>query len=140
MNECIIYQGYRLGGGSGYGQRTVCGVRWLAHRYAYFAKHGPIPDGRMVCHSCNNKGCINVEHLYLADNKTNIQHASRDGLLRPYNSTKTCCNVCGGPYKPKNKFGHRLCLPCRAAANRRSKLKARLRSAQSAPNEGRAKV
>ncbi len=81
--ECIIWPKTTKGG---YGYRYVGygrkGTRQkYAHRLAYEEAYGPIPDGMFVCHACNNKACVNVDHLYLADCKTNTQHAARDGLL-----------------------------------------------------------
>lgn len=44
--------------------------------------HGPIPGNQVVAHRCNNKGCINVNHLYLTDSPSNSADAARDGLYK----------------------------------------------------------
>ena len=119
MSVCVIFTGCRQDNGKGYGERTVNGKRWLAHRYAYTAAHGPIPSGLFVCHRCNNKGCVNVEHLYLADNATNIKDAYRDGLMVGSNSKKLVCPKCGGAYF-KQPNGRRICKPCKQANNRKN--------------------
>jgi len=115
---CVVFSGYRQRDGSGYGERTVSGVRWLAHRYAWFSQNGPIPSGLFVCHRCNNKGCVNVDHLYLADNRQNCLDAIRDGLWRPSNSKKKACPKCNGEYT-RLKSGGRVCLACRRVLNRK---------------------
>jgi len=118
MSECTIFTGYRQHG-TGYGQRTVNGKRWLAHRYAYTVANGEIPEGLFVCHRCNNKGCVNVEHLYLADNATNIKDAYRDGLAVGSNARKQVCPKCGGPYSTQWN-GRRVCIPCKLANDRKN--------------------
>jgi hypothetical protein len=50
------------------------------HRTSYKAFKGPIPDGKVIMHLCNNKRCINPKHLEVGDTTENIRMAIVDGL------------------------------------------------------------
>lgn len=66
----------------GYGSiSTSRGSRPLqAHRVSYQIANGPIPDGMMVLHRCDNPRCVNPSHLFLgtaADNTHDMMSKER---------------------------------------------------------------
>ncbi len=133
MMPCILWTGAVQS--AGYGNRKVGGKWMLAHRYAYLQIHGSIPDGYEVDHLCENKLCINAEHLEAVPPVVNTRRASRG------NAAKTHCkhghelsddNVYRRPDRPHT----RMCRICRSEAMARSRAKpdqrekARIRSQQ----------
>lgn len=57
----------------GYGRVGRNGKSYRAHRLAWEEEHGPIPDGMMVLHRCDNPPCVNVEHLFLGTALDNMR-------------------------------------------------------------------
>lgn len=75
-NGCWEWIGHR--NRDGYGQG-------LAHRRAWKSVNGPIPEGMMVLHRCDNRPCCNPRHLYLGTAQDNIFDAmARGRWQRPY--------------------------------------------------------
>lgn len=66
----------------GYGLVTIHGKVGHAHRRSYEAFIGKIPKGLFVLHHCDNRACINPDHLFLGTNKDNMSDMKNKGRAR----------------------------------------------------------
>ena len=77
---CWVWTGYLYA--NGYGGIKAFGKMVLAHRLSYELHKGPIPEGREILHSCDNKACINPAHLSVGTHAQNMADAADRGLMR----------------------------------------------------------
>lgn len=54
----------------------------LGHRASYQEFKGPIPDGMLVLHDCDNRKCWNPEHLFTGTHGDNTKDAVAKGKQR----------------------------------------------------------
>lgn len=59
---------------NGYGRLTYRHIRWAAHRLSYILATGEDPDNKAVHHVCENKACINPDHLELVDQRDHFNN------------------------------------------------------------------
>lgn len=76
-NTCWIWQGSP--GGTGYGQFGFNGKLNYPHRFSYELHKGLIPKDLFVCHSCDNKLCVNPSHLWLGTLQDNHSDMMKKG-------------------------------------------------------------
>lgn len=63
----------------GYGRCKIQQRMWLAHRWSWVLHKGAIPVGLLVLHHCDNRRCVNPEHLFLGTARDNTQDMIRKG-------------------------------------------------------------
>lgn len=76
-DACWIWKGSK--NQKNYGMFVYKGRVHMAHRVAYMEWKGEIPDGRLVCHTCDNPSCVNPDHLFVGSNQDNMDDMKAKG-------------------------------------------------------------
>ena len=78
--DCWEWQGMKYP--TGYGRFGWKGKVAYAHRVSWEITNGPIPDGMVIMHTCDNPSCVRPDHLQLGTQTENMKDRDRKGRFR----------------------------------------------------------
>ncbi|AVZ72963.1 HNH endonuclease [Streptomyces lunaelactis] len=108
-NGCLLWTAGKTS--RGYGAFDHCGRKVVAHRFAYAALVGPVPEGLELDHLCRDRACVTPDHLEPVTHVENV----RRGDAGTNQAVKTHCPQ-GHEYDDANTYAapgnRRRCRGC----------------------------
>lgn len=70
LEPCLEWEGAR--NTAGYGHQKIKGKFLDVHRVVWANANGPIPEGMLIMHLCDNPPCYRLSHLRLGTTQDNV--------------------------------------------------------------------
>lgn len=115
LGPCWVWTAFlRDGGYGGFAAEAPNGRKTTAtaHRYCYELLVGPIPDGLYLDHLCENRACVNPQHVEPVTNQVNLVRGRR---VREARAATHCPH--GHEWTPENTIWKGDARTCRACKN-----------------------
>lgn len=116
--ECWVWERMVSGTKSRYGYfrpgTKATDRRYMAHRWIYEQRVGPIPEGFQVDHLCRNTLCVRPEHLEAVTPEENQRRTRQAVCAKGLHDLTDPANRRG----PDHRGRERGCKPCRQAWER----------------------
>ena len=79
-DECWDWKAGTFAQGYGCFYNGIIGEK--AHRQSWIYTHGPIPDNGLILHKCDNRLCVNPNHLYLGNRSDNQRDRANSDSIK----------------------------------------------------------
>jgi hypothetical protein len=76
-NGCLV--GPWIPNSSGYAKTSIAGRQRYIHNYVWEHYNGPIPEGMLILHHCDNRVCAEITHLFLGTYSMNNRDMIQKG-------------------------------------------------------------
>ncbi len=79
LGNCWVWTASTLQGYGQFRRPRQTGGMVKAHRFAWELINGPIPEGKSLCHQCDNPSCVRPDHMFVGTGTENSSDMTTKG-------------------------------------------------------------